>query len=120
MQLRFGVFDTFSHAEGEMERAAELYDEHLGDARTADRLGYEYFFFIEHQNAGFPCVSAPTVYLTALAQATRRLRIGAMVFQMPLHHPVRLAQDTALIDQLSHGRFDFAIGYGTRLGEFAP
>jgi alkanesulfonate monooxygenase SsuD/methylene tetrahydromethanopterin reductase-like flavin-dependent oxidoreductase (luciferase family) len=43
-----------------------------------------------------------------------------MVFQMPLHHPVRLAQDTALIDQLARGRFDFAIGYGTRLGEFAP
>ena len=43
-----------------------------------------------------------------------------MVFQMPLHHPMRLAQDTALIDQLSRGRFDFAIGYGTRLGEFAP
>ena len=43
-----------------------------------------------------------------------------MVFQMPLHHPLRLAQDTALIDQLSRGRFDFAIGYGTRLGEFQP
>ena len=68
----------------------------------------------------FPCVSAPTVYLMALAAATKRIRFGAMVMQMPLHHPVRLAQDTALIDQLSHGRFDFAIGYGTRLGEFAP
>jgi alkanesulfonate monooxygenase SsuD/methylene tetrahydromethanopterin reductase-like flavin-dependent oxidoreductase (luciferase family) len=120
MSLIFGVFDTFSHAEGEMRRAADLYDEHLDDARLADRLGYEYFFFIEHQNAGFPCVSSPTVYLAALAQSTRRIRIGAMVFQMPLHNPVRLAQDSALIDQLSRGRFDFAIGYGTRIGEFAP
>jgi alkanesulfonate monooxygenase SsuD/methylene tetrahydromethanopterin reductase-like flavin-dependent oxidoreductase (luciferase family) len=120
MGLEFGIFDTFSHREGEMTRAADLYEEHLEDARLADRLGYSHFFFIEHQNAGFPCVTAPSVYLTALAQATRRLRIGAMVFQMPLHHPVRLAQDTALIDQLSRGRFDFAIGYGTRLGEFAP
>jgi len=120
MGLEFGIFDTFSHREGEMARAADLYDEHLDDARLADHLGYSYFFFIEHQNAGFPCVSAPSVYLAALALATRRLRIGAMVFQMPLHHPVRLAQDTALIDQLSRGRFDFAIGYGTRLGEFAP
>jgi alkanesulfonate monooxygenase SsuD/methylene tetrahydromethanopterin reductase-like flavin-dependent oxidoreductase (luciferase family) len=120
MSLVFGVFDTFSHAEGELRRTADLYDEHLGDARLADRLGYQYFFFIEHQNAGFPCVSAPFAYLTALSQTTKRLRIGAMVFQMPLHHPVRLAQETALIDQLSHGRFDFAIGYGTRIGEFAP
>jgi alkanesulfonate monooxygenase SsuD/methylene tetrahydromethanopterin reductase-like flavin-dependent oxidoreductase (luciferase family) len=120
MSLAFGIFDTFSHAEGELQRSADLYDEHLEDARLADRLGYSHFFFIEHQNAGFPCVSAPAVYLTALAQATRRIRFGAMVFQMPLHHPVRLAQDTALIDQLSRGRFDFAIGYGTRLGEFQP
>jgi len=120
MALKLGLFDTFSHAEGEMLRAAELYSEHLADARLADRLGYEYFFFIEHQNAGFPCVSAPTVYLSALALATQRIRIGAMVFQMPLHNPVRLAQDTALIDQLSRGRFDFAIGYGTRIGEFEP
>jgi alkanesulfonate monooxygenase SsuD/methylene tetrahydromethanopterin reductase-like flavin-dependent oxidoreductase (luciferase family) len=120
MALKLGIFDTFSHAEGEMRRAAELYEEHLADARLADRLGYEYFFFIEHQNAGFPCVSAPTVYLSALALATRRIRVGAMVFQMPLHNPARLAQDTALIDQLSRGRFDFAIGYGTRVGEFEP
>ncbi|MGH7088206.1 MAG: LLM class flavin-dependent oxidoreductase, partial [Stellaceae bacterium] len=120
MSLTFGVFDTFSHRDGELARAADLYDEHLDDARLADRLGYRYFFFIEHQNAGFPCVTAPSVYLTALAAATRQLRIGAMVFQMPLHHPVRLAQETALIDQLSRGRFDFAIGYGTRLGEFMP
>ena len=84
MALKFGIFDTFSHAEGEMRRAADLYGEHLDDARLADRLGYEYFFFIEHQNAGFPCVSAPTVYLSALAVATQRIRIGAMVFQMPL------------------------------------
>ena len=120
MTLAFGLFDTFSHAEGEMRRAAEVYHEHIEDARLAETLGYDYFFFIEHQNAGFPCVSAPSVYLAALAQATQRIRIGAMVFQMPLHHPLRLAQDTALIDQLSRGRFDFAIGYGTRLGEFAP
>ncbi|HXQ52665.1 MAG TPA: LLM class flavin-dependent oxidoreductase [Stellaceae bacterium] len=120
MALLFGLFDTFSHEEGLMRRAAELYHEHIEDARAAEALGYRYFFFIEHQNAGFPCVSAPAVYLAALAQATRTIRIGAMVFQMPLHHPLRLAQDTALIDQLSRGRFDFAIGYGTRLGEFQP
>src|ERR1700691_2177751 len=120
MSLIFGVFDTFSHRDGEMRRTADLYQEHLDDARLADRLGYRYFFFIEHQNAGFPCVSAPSVYLAALAQTTQRIRIGAMVFQMPLHHPLRLAQDTAMIDQLSHGRFDFAIGYGTRIGECQP
>jgi alkanesulfonate monooxygenase SsuD/methylene tetrahydromethanopterin reductase-like flavin-dependent oxidoreductase (luciferase family) len=86
----------------------------------AERLGYQYFFFIEHQNAGFPCVSAPTVYLTALACATKSIRVGTMVFQLPFHQPIKLAQDVAMIDQLSHGRVDFGFGYGTRVREFEP
>lgn len=116
--LEFGIFDTFSATDP--GSYAELYRDHIDDARIAERTGYKYFFFIEHQNAGFNCVSSPTVYLAALAAATQSIRIGAMVFQMPLNHPVRLAQDTAMIDQLSRGRLDFAIGYGTRIGEFAP
>ena len=43
-----------------------------------------------------------------------------MVLQLPMHHPIRLAQDTAMVDQLSRGRFEFALGYGTRLPEFQP
>ena len=115
--LLFGIFDTFA---SESPGAADMYGRHIRRAQAAERLGYAYFFFIEHQNAGFPCVSSPTVYLSALAQATRTIRIGAMVFQMPLHHPIRLAQDTAAIDHISGGRLEFAVGYGTRLGEFAP
>lgn len=117
-QLEFGIFDTFSATDP--GSYGELYRDHIDDAQVAENTGYKYFFFIEHQNAGFNCVSSPTVYLTALAAATRSIRIGAMVFQMPLNHPIRLAQDTAMIDHLSRGRFDFAIGYGTRIGEFAP
>lgn len=116
--LEFGIFDTFS-ATG-LGSYAELCRDHIEDARVAERTGHRYFFFIEHQNAGFSCVSSPMVYLMALAAATETIRIGAMVFQMPLNHPVRLAQDTAMIDQLSRGRLEFAVGYGTRVGEFAP
>jgi alkanesulfonate monooxygenase SsuD/methylene tetrahydromethanopterin reductase-like flavin-dependent oxidoreductase (luciferase family) len=115
--LQFGVFDTLSPTGA--GTAADVLSDHIGSARLAEELGYKYFFFIEHQNAGFPCVSAPGPYLGALALATRTIRIGAMVFQLPLHHPVRLAQDTAMVDHLSRGRLDFGIGYGTRLPEFA-
>ena len=119
--LEFGIFDTTPVSEEQGPAAtAEAYEVHIADAETAERIGYKYFFFIEHQNAGFPCISAPTVYLTALARATQRIRIGAMIFQLPLHHPVRLAQDAAMIDHLSKGRLEFAFGYGTRTREFAP
>jgi len=120
-KLEFGIFDSTSVLDDRDPAAtAAAYEAHIADAQLAERLGYKYFFFIEHQNAGFPCISAPTVYLTALARATKEIRIGAMIFQLPLHHPVRLAQDVAMIDHLSKGRVEFAFGYGTRSREFEP
>jgi len=119
--LDFGIFDPteIPNDQGPAVTAA-AFEAHISDAQLAERVGYRYFFFIEHQNAIFPCISSPAVYLTALARATRHIRIGAMIFQLPFHHPIRLAQDAAMIDHLSKGRLEFAIGYGTRKGEFEP
>src|SRR5471032_1053392 len=116
MNLEFGVFEPL----GDAPPDAPAYKAHIADAVLCEKLGYQYFFFIEHQNARFPVITSPAVYLTALAAATTTLRIGAMVFQLPMHHPIRLAQDVAMVDQLSHGRIEFALGYGTRLPEFKP
>jgi alkanesulfonate monooxygenase SsuD/methylene tetrahydromethanopterin reductase-like flavin-dependent oxidoreductase (luciferase family) len=118
MDLEFGLFDTFGESNPDDLTAA--YEEHIADAALIERLGYKYYFFIEHQNARFPVITSPTVYLTGVARATSTLRIGAMVFQLPMHHPIRLAQDVAMADCLSHGRIEFALGYGTRLPEFKP
>ncbi len=115
--LEFGMFDGFS--EVEMEGApADIYDSHIRDARTAEELGYHYYFFIEHQNAPFAYISSPSVYLSALARETSTLRFGPMVYQLPMHHPIRLAQDAAMLDQLSRGRLEFGIGYGIHAHEF--
>ncbi len=117
MPLEFGIFDGFS--ETEMEGLpADIYDEHIGRARTAEDLGYRYYFFIEHQNAPFAYISAPSVYLAALARQTSTIRFGPMVYQLPMHHPIRLAQDAAMLDQLSRGRLDFGVGYGIHAHEF--
>lgn len=117
--LKFGIFDTIIGADPS-ENIAALYAAHIEDARIAESLGYDYFFIIEHQNAFFPCVSSPTAYLGALAQATSRIRFGPMIFQVPLHNPMRLAQDAATIDHLSQGRFEFGIGYGNVRDEYLP
>jgi len=119
MELEFGLFDTLPH-EGTLADPASVYEQHIADAALSEQLGFRYYFFIEHQNARFPVITSPAVYLTALAAATQTLRFGAMVFQLPMHHPIRLAQDTAMLDQLSRGRLEFALGYGTRAPEFAP
>ena len=98
--------------------AAEAYDEHIRDAVLAEGHGYKFYFFIEHQNAPFAYISAPSVYLAALARETTTLRFGPMVYQLPLHHPIRLAQDAAMLDNLSHGRLEFGAGYGIHAHEF--
>src|SRR4051812_26507062 len=115
MAIELGLLDGFSDAEVSTRKTAEVYDEHIREAQLGEELGYQYYFFIEHQNANFACVTAPSVYLASLARETSKLRIGPMVYQIPLYHPVRLAQDAATVDHLSHGRLEFGIGYGTRV-----
>jgi alkanesulfonate monooxygenase SsuD/methylene tetrahydromethanopterin reductase-like flavin-dependent oxidoreductase (luciferase family) len=118
--LEFGVFDVTAIPDDDPAETAAAYEAHLAEAQLAEASGYDQFHFIEHQNSDFECISAPTVYLAALARATKTIRIGAMIFQLPFHHPVRLAQDTAMIDHLSHGRLEFGVGFGTRAREFEP
>ncbi len=55
-------------------------------------------------------VTSTQVYAAALAQRTRKLRIGTAVVVIPFNHPLRTASDFALIDILSHGRLDFGVG----------
>lgn len=116
-QLEFGIFDGFTHLETD-ETTADLYDRHIRRAQLAEQLGFRSYYFIEHQNAPFAEITAPSVYLAALARETSTLRFGPMVYQLPMHHPIRLAQDAAMVDQLSRGRLEFGIGYGIHEHEF--
>jgi alkanesulfonate monooxygenase SsuD/methylene tetrahydromethanopterin reductase-like flavin-dependent oxidoreductase (luciferase family) len=63
-----------------------------------------------HGNAPRSVLSAPLVVAAAIATRTRRLRVGTAVQLLPLHHPLRLAEDVATVDHLSQGRFEFGIG----------
>jgi len=116
-KLDFGIMDGFGDIES-YTSPADAYDQHIRDAVRAEGLGYRYYFFIEHQNAPFAYVSAPSVYLAALARETTALRFGPMVYQLPMHHPIRLAQDAAMVDNLSRGRLEFGGGYGIHAHEF--
>src|SRR5262252_10877157 len=117
--LEFGIFDSFSPFEmDEFPTVVDVYEAHIREAQEAEQLGYRSYFFIEHQNSPVCAVTAPNIYLTALASRTSALRFGLMIYQLPFHHPVRLAQDLATLDQLSHGRLDFGTGTGVIGHEF--
>ena len=73
----------------------------------------------EHHLSGFGIVSAPSVYLAAIAGRTRRIDLGYAVAVVPLHQPVRLAEEIAWLGHLSGGRLLVGVGPGFRAGEFA-
>ena len=88
-------------------------DETLQEARLTDALGYDTIWLAEHHFDGIVAYVDPVAFAAALATATTRARIGFAVAQMALHHPVRLAEQVALIDHLSKGRLIVGLGRGT-------
>ncbi len=117
-KIDFAFWDAVGgYAEGR-EAMADIYDTHVRLARELDEAGWHSYFVIEHQNSPVGRITAPTVYLTAVARATQRLRIGAMMWQLPFYHPIRLAQEVAMLDQLSRGRVEFGTGIGVHEHEF--
>lgn len=88
-------------------------NEFLEQAELADDLGFTTLWIAEiHCQPKFSLLSAPYVVLGAAAQRTERLRLGVAVNTLPIHHPVQLAEEAALLDILSGGRMDFAAGGG--------
>jgi len=85
----------------------------MDQAELADRLGFDTYWVAEiHCQPKFSLLSAPYVVLGAAAQRTRRLRLGVAVNTLPVHHPVQLAEQAAMLDLVSNGRMDFAAGGG--------
>jgi alkanesulfonate monooxygenase SsuD/methylene tetrahydromethanopterin reductase-like flavin-dependent oxidoreductase (luciferase family) len=87
--------------------------ETLQEARLTDELGYDVIWLAEHHFDGICAYVDPVSFAAALATATTRAKIGFAVAQMALHHPIRFAEQMALIDQLSEGRLIVGLGRGT-------
>ena len=118
-KMEIGLYDVLDQAQMESHAlAADVYDEHIRGAQEAEQMGYKYYFSIEHQSSDVSFLSSPSVYLTALARATSAIRFGVMIYQLPFHHPVRLAEEVAMLDQLSRGRVEFGAGTGVTSHEF--
>jgi alkanesulfonate monooxygenase SsuD/methylene tetrahydromethanopterin reductase-like flavin-dependent oxidoreductase (luciferase family) len=90
-----------------------IIDETLLEARLTDALGFDTIWLAEHHFDGIVAYVDPVAFAAALAVATTQARIGFAVAQMALHHPIRLAEQVALIDHLSKGRLIVGLGRGT-------
>jgi alkanesulfonate monooxygenase SsuD/methylene tetrahydromethanopterin reductase-like flavin-dependent oxidoreductase (luciferase family) len=92
---------------------AEAYWQALEQCVLADELGFDHVWEVEHHFLeGYSISSAPEVFLSAVAQQTKRIRVGngVRLLPPPFNHPARSAEMAAVLDIMSHGRYDFGVG----------
>ncbi|MBI3245831.1 MAG: LLM class flavin-dependent oxidoreductase [Deltaproteobacteria bacterium] len=110
--MKFGLFYQMpcSPDQNEITR----YHETMEQVVHADELGFDSAWLAElHFNRPFSIMPSPLMVAAALAQRTKRIRLGTAVTLLPLQHPLRIAEDAATADILSQGRLDFGVGRGT-------
>ena len=107
--MKIGLFD---HVEAADRPLSTLFDERLTFAQAADEAGIYCLHVAEHHATPLNMVPVPGVYLGALARATKRMRLGPLVYLLPLYSPLRLIEEISMLDHLSHGRLEVGIGRG--------
>jgi len=109
MAFEFGLFHEFQRRAGQSD--AEAFAESFAQVDAAERWGLDVLWLAElHFVPQRSVASAPLVLASALASRTRRMKIGIAVQVLPLCHPLRLAEEAATVDQISHGRLIFGVG----------
>src|SRR5262249_62104625 len=84
-----------------------------------DAAGFHAYHLAEHHATPLGMAPSPGVFLAAVAQRTRNLRFGALVYALPLHHPLRMIEEICMLDHLSGGRVDIGFGRGSSPIELA-
>ena len=112
--LAYGVFDQI---EWEDRPAAEVFEEHLQLIERAERLGFFCYHFSEHHGAPLSLTTSPALMIAAASQRTSRIRLGALVFNLPYYDPYRLANEISMLDQMTNGRLEVGVGRGVSATE---
>jgi alkanesulfonate monooxygenase SsuD/methylene tetrahydromethanopterin reductase-like flavin-dependent oxidoreductase (luciferase family) len=97
----------------------DLWEDCLWTFTEAERLGFDSLLVQEHFFSADGYGPSVPIFLSQLISRTTTARIGSYIYVAPLHHPLALAQETAVLDQLSGGRLDVGIGIGHRIAEYA-
>ena len=107
--MRFGIFDHLDDSGAPLGRH---FEDRLKLIEAYDRAGFYGYHLAEHHNTPLGYAPSPSVFLSAVAQRTKRLKFGPMVYLLPLYHPLRLIDEVCMLDQMSGGRFLYGVGRG--------
>ncbi len=107
--MKFGVFDHVDDSGLPLKR---LLEDRLRIVEAYDRCGMYGYHLAEHHGTPLGYASSPSIFLAAAAQRTKRIKIGPLIYILPLYHPLRLIEEICMLDNLSDGRFMLGMGRG--------
>jgi natural product biosynthesis luciferase-like monooxygenase protein len=115
--MKFGILYIPDYYPERHKSSSHYYGEMIEQIQFCEELGFNGIWFAEHYVGGYAFPSPP-IFATAVAQKTKRIRFGTGVTLLPLTNPVKTAEEYAMLDVLSGGRFDFGIGRGILRDEY--
>jgi alkanesulfonate monooxygenase SsuD/methylene tetrahydromethanopterin reductase-like flavin-dependent oxidoreductase (luciferase family) len=119
--MQFGYFTlSDNHYQNNTRTSNQFIADITDEALYADELGMHSVWIGEHHFNSLGVLSCPDIVLSYIASRTRKIRLAPAVTVLPLHHPIRVAEQWATLDLLSKGRVDFAVGRGYDRREYAP
>lgn len=107
--MKFGVFD---HLDASGAPLGEFYENRLRLVEAYERIGIHCYHTAEHHGTPLGMSPSPSLLHAALAQRTKRILFGPLVYILALYHPLRLAEEVCMLDHMSGGRFQFGVGRG--------
>jgi alkanesulfonate monooxygenase SsuD/methylene tetrahydromethanopterin reductase-like flavin-dependent oxidoreductase (luciferase family) len=112
--MQFGIFDQNDRGP---YQPGEQYENRLKLIEFYDSAGFRTYHMSEHHSTPLSLTPSPSVFLAAAAQRSKRLRLGPLVYVLPAHHPLRLAEEICMLDHLCGGRLEVGIGRGASAHE---
>jgi alkanesulfonate monooxygenase SsuD/methylene tetrahydromethanopterin reductase-like flavin-dependent oxidoreductase (luciferase family) len=112
--MKFGIFD---HIDANGMAIGQQYAQRLRLVELYEKLGFYCYPLTEHHATDLGMASSPSVFLAAASQHTTTIKLGTLVYLLPLHHPVRLLEEIGMLDQLTGGRFQLGVGRGGQPAE---
>src|SRR5579862_3399076 len=107
--MKVGIFDHLDRSDTPL---TQLYEERLQLIETADAAGIDSYHLAEHHWNPVGMAPQPGIFLGAAAKRTKQIRLGPLAYALAFHNPLILAEEVAMLDQLSGGRFELGIGRG--------
>src|SRR5215211_4397075 len=115
--MKFGLFYEWPNPQ--LRDWKQLFEEGIEQIQLAEEQGFDFVLIAEHHFSNYGMSPAPLLQALHIAERTKRLKIATAVLVLPIWHPLRVAEEVAVLDNLTNGRFICGVGRGYQPHEFA-